>query len=720
MTVALCKVLGQGDLGNRALADLARRDDAALAELLKSPPGGEPHQAEFLPIAALVLLVAGLDVDGEVPLILVATQQDPPHDGDTIHIAKLYERALRKQPDLFGERVRPEIVTINEFTFDTARRTVADTVARLGATQVFAGVGGSVGLLCGAVVGALQGGARVSVVPVNRQDRNAPLAPVTASADLVRWLGRTRRYGVLASVGPEEFRSAFAAAGHLVRMQWSKAWKHDHRQLPAVDPDKLKKIKDFWPPRQGADKLVHQLRTCYALALRAALVADEPFAANLVRPWLSLRFEAALLRHPKAVALIRELRQRAVAEAKPDDRKRVERSESLALLRRHDPRRKFRNQLPAELAHLATDTVFELWEAAAKADHELRILNPRIRSLLAEVGLEQEPDAAEWLHQQAGLPAGRPLFPTGRLVLMCVGGSNHPDDDPFLQAAGPASGDQVILVCSDKTLPTAERLAEASQLNGVSVAVVELEDPTELTRVRDQVTDALVGMSEQLKDAQQFDVIVGPGTAAMNLGLLLAAVGAAFEHHARLRIGAAHPQGDRTEIRWAESGHDLALFVDWAVLAGAVEAALDHWDLALAEDICALAGREWGEVRRRCAELRTDFFRTDDTTEQGFAERLGLLKQLAEVDPHLALYLAAAVVTTYQDRTGRAVRGASDLQGDRTRSPLGHHPARELTKHEVRAAIAACAPRGLDAGRFVRARDQLRTTGEGLARGATP
>ncbi len=700
MTVVLCKVLGRGDISNLDPGELRDLDGDDLAEVLTSPPGGEAHHGALPPIGALVAMVAdalehpdGGSRSGPVPIVLIASQQDPPHPEDTLEVARLIERALRHRPALYGMPLVPVVARV-PFTADGAMETAARTFTGLQASRVMVAVGGSVVLLCGAVLGALDSGARVEVVPVNRQDRDAPVRPVAVGADLTRWLARTRRYATLARTGPPAHRRAFAAAAHLSRLRWSEAAKQHTRLLAGPRPDDLRRVpvlRDYQSLQYGSDrlrqvaKLAEQLKRCYALALRSALVADEPFAANLIRPWLSLRFDVELFRSgPEAFDAIKALRDRAEPDRSDH--------ESLALLVRSDRRNEVRKALPHALAKLASDTVLDLWRRAASADHELRPLDAGVRDLLALAGLDSEPDIAARLHEQLGLPAGRPLRPTGRLCFLPVGRSHRHPDDPFLAAllAEQDAPTDLVLVASAGTAEMAGHLAEQATARGVQAQVIEIGDMNDLVAVRDGLGDWLARQPDRLAGLDEVAVVVGPGTAAMALGTLLAAVTVAFEHHARLKVASAHPNRDgSTRLHWAPTGSELALFVDSAAVADAVTAALDHWDLALAEDLCARAGRRWADARDGCRALRNRFFAVD-ADPAGVAARLDALERLAGTDPHLALYLAAAVVDTYVDRTGRDLPGARDLQGDRTHSPLGHAPARERTPHEVREAIRRC------------------------------
>lgn len=216
-------LLGDADLG---LGKGDARDDIEMAlrsgsvenkrSVLTGPSREESEHREFRPLDSVInhlqLLEPELLSEGSHRIVLVATEQDPPHPQDTVPIGRAFIEVSDHDGHLFGLNAHVEMVTVDRMSADAFATAIeswaTEQQPHVGATQdVVVGIaGGPVTASIGTIGGLLRAGIVPMLLEANRQDQgfaiDRPL--VTAEADLLARLVRIRHYEAVRALLPAD------------------------------------------------------------------------------------------------------------------------------------------------------------------------------------------------------------------------------------------------------------------------------------------------------------------------------------------------------------------------------------------------------------------------------------------------------------------------------------------------------------------------------------
>lgn len=605
-------LLGAADLGVKpddypaALDELLGEGPKMQAERLARAHRSEPHQAALSPLGSFLY-----HSDPHISRVwLVATRQEPPHPLDTLRLAEVIASSLADRPALFGTEITAEVISVRGFGLDA----MADAVRRRiesapePRASVVIGIGsGSTENLIGLLMGCIASGVVPRLCTTNRHDVNSSTHTfdLLIERDMSRWLVRTGAFAALAELDPDpEREKSWRLLEAVQHLDWEAA-RSVAKSLPEGATTGLT------PPKTACGRVpAHReewdfYRSILESLLLRRLGVGEMTGLFLACPWVVMEcrrlFEDLRRRGSPMLAsgverLVREASEWGAMDFEPLI-KRLKKDRAFSSRFSKLPDSRFKE-------FLQNSAWRKLWTLGARAGHGHA--PPNAETAIKNTQFLDQPSRTDPLAEVlAGLGYQPwPLLPgEGRLVIQCVGQRDLDPNGwtPMLDAIEhalrekrvPPEHSHLRLVASDETYDAAAHIAGVAEGRGLCSAVIGPVPVADYQAIR-KCVDAALRSKPELEAVSDVLVATNPGTKAMNLGALAAALQWGFD--VRRPVSVAPLQAKDGGTRLLDEGptarHGLRLAHDQAV-ADVVCHALDDLDFGLAKEILRAGSNHW-------------------------------------------------------------------------------------------------------------------------------
>lgn len=643
-----------------------------------------------------------------VRILLVATSQDPADTGDTLPLAELIAEEIRHHPTLYGARAHAEIVTVPSVGAEATRRVVASALH--GHHPVFVGLAGGPTTT---TVGVLLACADAGAVPhlLESRDSNSQHAPLLASPSVERYLARSRQYGTARSPGLSPLHSV------LHRYQTLNLAGLPAALTAASIPDTVQAVLRVPPGERGATKA----RRAAGAAVLAALCRNSWTDALFIERWLRARhaeLEARLgpaerkssrqlleglgrrgavqgslvkrlgnsgtwrkvlrnLPPDASEAAMREQILAAVTSAIDNSilfaRRDANRADGFETLHEMPDRRPVLDHLPRPLVDLHGSSEFRaLWRLRNEAHHGGHDRGAQLARYANFLCLDEDPILDACAAAGTDLPRA-PVGPRAQLVLMAVGNRNEQDGAYPMLVAVEAATLSGAKACHLRTLSSEELLgaAERQLLNSSKqwASTDLISTPLDFaSRTQAAVVDSVL-RDRSLTTVDGITVAVGPGTKAMNVGLLMAAFELAVIVGAEVYVVelARNPGSSLTEVRPLHADRELASqFIDPMALAAPLRHCLERAEFGAALDLLEIGPARWRLTLRPLLDELLGAFTNPSANRQAVRDALLICRRRAPTDPVGAIAHADHLLAKVDLSSAKITRWRNEILHGRT------------------------------------------------------
>ncbi len=709
MTLTLIHVLGradflaEGDSVAGAVAQLKAVGGQAPRAALTST--GSPHHGGA-PLENLMLEVERAIHPSPLPpvrVLLVATSQEAPHAGDTLPLAELIEEEVRRDPSLYGPRVQVEIVTIPSVGADATRRLVAP--ALLGHHPVFVGLAGGP---TSTTIGVLLACADAGVVPhlLESRDADSQHAPLQASPSIERYLARSRQYGALRSPSTSHLHAALHQYQTLNLAALTEALAN------SSVTDTLRRVLQIPAGSQG----VGNARRAAGAAVLAAICRNSWTDALFIERWLRYRhaeLEAQLdlaertrckqlfdnfrraavvqgplvkrlgnsgvwrkaLRNVQADAGDEVMRNQILAAASQlvdesirSARRAANQADGFETLHEMTDKRHLLDQLPQALAQLHGSKEFStLWRLRNEAHHGGHDRGAQLARYAGFLCLDDDPVLDACAAVGADLPRS-PVGPRSQLVLLAVGNRNEQHGTyPMLEAVevanlGGAKPHHLRTLSSEELLDAAERQLVHASDGWASTDLIRTSIEF-AGKIQAAVVDSVL-RDRSLTTVDGLTVAIGPGTKAMNVGLLMAAFELSVILGADVSVLelARMAGSDATEVRSLGADKEIATqFIDPVSLAAPLRHCLERAEFGAALDLLEIGPPKWRAALRPLLDDLLGGFTNPSPNRQAVRDALLICRRRASTDPVGAVAHADHLLATVNLSSAKLTRWRNDI-----------------------------------------------------------
>lgn len=634
----IAHVLGDADLGVRpardaeGVAERKRINELLLSgaiddkkSLLTGSSRDEGQHRAFRPLESTIAHIQIFDDSllgsGSDRIVLIATQQNPPHPGDTAPIAHAFTEVAERDGGLFGIEATVEVVIVPEMAADAFASAVREAAAAWyrpdgSIDEVIVGIaGGPVTATIGVIGGLVGAGIVPKLIESNRQDRNLEVeAPLLAPfIDVKRRLARTRQYEALRALLPVESGDERWLCRQLHQATIG-SWPAEPPPRNGVDKRFVTAATALDVPRWNngdfqAPATANQWdgwRKAVERVVVGEIARGEPTALPLMKLALACRINS------EAFKLGTELdAERQHIQQNPNAGGERLHTAGDVVMHRLFIRRHRQGRTAAALNHLMTENRAEWSRIAAAARHRLagdRLENAR--KVLVDERVTGRGDAANDAVRLLGYVPPAPLDADRQLVLMCVGMQNRTENDPMANALLAHFGDrpiEVMLLASGHgergTVPVAEALVGQIAAEGRRATVVECDDVASIEAARSALTEAVAAADRF--DVTGVHVVAGPGSKAFNVAATLVGIEESFALAVPMALlSLKRIDNDDTEVvPVTDALPGWQRLVGDADVAIIVRDAIQRLDLGLARSTIGLAGPAWNDVRDLVQQL---------------------------------------------------------------------------------------------------------------------
>lgn len=536
-------LLGAADLG------VEPRDQAARMAHLRSLPWTERRESllrdarserhHLIPPLQSFLYHAEPAVSR---LLLVATEQNPAHPQDTADLARWLVEAITDDPAFLGQRVDVDAVIVREFSLSGFAAAVEEKLRSREpnghqTVQVAIASGPTEGSL-GLILGCIAAGVVPRICPANRQDVDDVKAfDLTVEADLGKWLVRSSAFSALAELDPDR-APAWQLLASFKRLDWCGV------------RDREEKARDLLPgfrlelPAVGSAPTDLRSWSFYRRAIESmllwAVARGDTRGLFLARPFIDARANELLCELRSIDPARAEMAETVIPDL--DFRHLMQQPHLIERLPR-SPLRHF----------LKSRAVKVLWTKGSHADHGGTVTPAAALGAVRFLTGESD-DVARMLvklgHEIPVLirkPATVVLQPVGRDVGEDGAMPMLDGVAAGLKGRGLLSGAHLCLVTTEEPsdrFVALERHARQrgfpgmTRIHGVPVA--------DARAVRDRTRAAL----DVVRDIAPSSIVVcvNPGSKAMNLGLVVAALEWSFEEGIPLDVAPIQRAADGSSV----------------------------------------------------------------------------------------------------------------------------------------------------------------------------